>query len=211
MKSGYKIVCIESSSTYSTILKDHLEKCSIKHQQVPLLSDADCYSSPHKFVLYFMSFQSAVTEQKQIEQITEVSKDAFTVVYDAPITLSTSNLIRLGRLRGYLCAGISELSFLTDLKEVLSGQRILPINISYALIEYYQSLILRFSEPYSTNLTQREIQVLEFLRIGLTNNKLADELFVSEHTVKSHLYKIFKKISVSNRTQAIAWAHKYLP
>lgn len=39
---------------------------------------------------------------------------------------------------------------------------------------------------------------------------IAENLFISEFTVKSHLYQIFKKISVKNRTQAIAWANQRL-
>jgi DNA-binding CsgD family transcriptional regulator len=40
--------------------------------------------------------------------------------------------------------------------------------------------------------------------------KMAESLFISEFTVKSHLYQIFKKLSVKNRTQAIAWANQNL-
>ncbi|HCE1483784.1 TPA: helix-turn-helix transcriptional regulator, partial [Vibrio parahaemolyticus] len=39
---------------------------------------------------------------------------------------------------------------------------------------------------------------------------IADSLFVSEHTVKSHLYSIFRKLEVKNRMQAITWAKRNL-
>jgi len=161
--------------------------------------------------LYFMNFHTATTEYKNLEKLTEFNKHCFTAIYDAPSIIATSDLIKLGRIRGYFFSTISSQHFLMYIDRLLLGKNHLPKNISYQLIEYYQSLIIRFSEPYSIGLTQREIQVLEYLRIGLSNNQLADELFISEHTIKSHLYKIFKKLSVSNRTQAMAWAHKYLP
>ncbi|WED26406.1 LuxR C-terminal-related transcriptional regulator [Vibrio sp. DW001] len=161
--------------------------------------------------LYFIDFKTAIDVYKQIETLTESNKYCFTVIYDAPKKIATSELVKLGRLRGYFYVSTNDEEVFDSINRLLKGKSSLPENISYQLIEYYQSLILRFSEPYSINLTQREIQVLERLRLGLSNSKLADELFVSEHTVKSHLYKIFKKISVSKRTQAIAWAHKYLP
>ncbi|MCV5737336.1 helix-turn-helix transcriptional regulator, partial [Escherichia coli] len=52
----------------------------------------------------------------------------------------------------------------------------------------------------------RELQVLRCLQAGASNSQMAEELFVSEFTIKSHLYQIFKKLSVKNRVQAIAWA-----
>ncbi|TOB46535.1 helix-turn-helix transcriptional regulator, partial [Vibrio parahaemolyticus] len=55
-------------------------------------------------------------------------------------------------------------------------------------------------------LTRREIQVLKMLKEGGSNMEIADSLFISEHTIKSHLYNIFRKLEVKNRTQATSWA-----
>ncbi len=62
----------------------------------------------------------------------------------------------------------------------------------------------------STNLTQREIEVLARIAVGATNDEIADKLCISPHTVKTHLYNIFKKINVPNRLQAALWAAKNL-
>jgi len=45
---------------------------------------------------------------------------------------------------------------------------------------------------------------------GASNMEIADSLFLSEHTVKTHLYNVFKKLNVKNRTQAVTWAKEYL-
>ena len=55
-------------------------------------------------------------------------------------------------------------------------------------------------EPVET-LTTRELEVLSLVAKGANNQKIADELFVREVTVKTHLNSIFKKLKVSNRTQ----------
>ncbi|MDB2385926.1 LuxR C-terminal-related transcriptional regulator [Shewanella sp.] len=55
-------------------------------------------------------------------------------------------------------------------------------------------------------LTMREREVLQVLRSGSTNVDIANQLFVSESTIKTHLYRAFRKIGVSSRGQAIAWA-----
>ncbi|WP_413285731.1 response regulator transcription factor [Vibrio sp. MA40-2] len=211
MQNNINVICVKDESTYSAFLLKYLKQCNGIHHKVLSSCEIEHSLIPKENCLYFISFNNAVILHKQIEKLTGLSKQCFIVVYDAPVNISTSTLIRLGRLKGYFLLGVSNRNFLSGVEAILSGKNQLPKNISSQLIEYYQSLIVRFNQPYSTELTQREIVVLEYLRSGLSNNKLADELFISEHTVKSHLYKIFKKLSVSNRTQAIAWAHRYLP
>jgi DNA-binding NarL/FixJ family response regulator len=58
------------------------------------------------------------------------------------------------------------------------------------------------------NLTPREQDVLHLLIKGYTNKEIANDLFISEKTVKSHLNKVFKKLNVSRRLEAIICAIK---
>ena len=58
-------------------------------------------------------------------------------------------------------------------------------------------------------LTQREIEVLRLIGEGLSNQEMAQKLFLSEKTVKNHLTNIFRKINVSDRTQAVIYAIKH--
>ncbi|MGI2261274.1 LuxR C-terminal-related transcriptional regulator [Shewanella sp. GXUN23E] len=60
------------------------------------------------------------------------------------------------------------------------------------------------------SLTIREREVLQALLSGSTNQDIARQLFVSESTIKTHLYRAFRKIGVSSRGQAIAWAQTHL-
>lgn len=60
-------------------------------------------------------------------------------------------------------------------------------------------------------LTKREKQILNLSASGAKNAEIAQVLNVSTHTVKTHMYNLFKKIEVSNRIQAINWAKEYLP
>jgi DNA-binding NarL/FixJ family response regulator len=63
--------------------------------------------------------------------------------------------------------------------------------------------------PYSDDsLTKREIEVLKLLAEGLFNKEIAYMLAISEKTVKNHVSNIFKKINVSDRTQAAVYAIK---
>jgi DNA-binding NarL/FixJ family response regulator len=68
-------------------------------------------------------------------------------------------------------------------------------------------LMRRRSEArYFDNLSDRELAVLRSVTEGATNEEIASRLHVSEKTVKSHLSSVFRKLEVTNRTQAAAVA-----
>ncbi len=60
-------------------------------------------------------------------------------------------------------------------------------------------------EPRKSDLSQREMEVLQKLADGLPNAELAAQLTVSENTVRFHLKNIYEKLDVTNRTEAAAW------
>ncbi len=55
-------------------------------------------------------------------------------------------------------------------------------------------------------LTPREKEILAMIGSGATNEDIVRELCISRHTVKTHIYNIYKKVNASNRTQAALWA-----
>lgn len=56
------------------------------------------------------------------------------------------------------------------------------------------------------SLTRRELEVLKLLAIGMYNKEIAEKLDISERTVKNHVSNIFKKLEVTDRTQAAVFA-----
>lgn len=58
-------------------------------------------------------------------------------------------------------------------------------------------------------LTERELQVLKLLALGLTNTEIAVELFISPHTVKTHVNHIYEKLGVNDRAQASVIAGRH--
>jgi DNA-binding CsgD family transcriptional regulator len=67
------------------------------------------------------------------------------------------------------------------------------------------------AEPFSLNeervrelgVTPRELEILELIATGMSNREIADALFVSENTVKTHSSRLFDKLSAKRRTQAV--------
>ena len=58
-------------------------------------------------------------------------------------------------------------------------------------------------------LSERELQVLRLVAAGKSNHAIAVELFLSDHTVRRHLQNIFRKLGVSSRTGAVAFAFEH--
>ena len=52
-------------------------------------------------------------------------------------------------------------------------------------------------------ITRRELEILELIAQGLSNREIADKLFVSENTVKTHSSRLFDKLGAKRRTQAV--------
>jgi DNA-binding NarL/FixJ family response regulator len=58
-------------------------------------------------------------------------------------------------------------------------------------------------------LTARELEILRLVAAGLSNNRIAAQLWVAEQTVKFHLSNIYRKLGLANRTEASHYAHMH--
>ncbi|MDF1606229.1 response regulator transcription factor [Nocardioides sp. YIM 152315] len=61
------------------------------------------------------------------------------------------------------------------------------------------------AEPAGAALSEREEQVLALIAQGLTNQEIADRVFISINSVKTYIRSAYRKIGVSSRSQAVAW------
>lgn len=64
------------------------------------------------------------------------------------------------------------------------------------------------TELEKLGISKRELEVLQLMSAGLSNNEIAEKLFVSLNTVKTHSSKLFEKLDVKRRTQAIEKAKR---
>lgn len=76
--------------------------------------------------------------------------------------------------------------------------------------DQYDFMIAKLQERRrDEKLTNREIDVLSLICKGMSNQEIANTLYLSEKTVKNHLTNIFRKINVNDRTQAVLYALKH--
>ncbi len=89
------------------------------------------------------------------------------------------------------------------IKEVYKGEDF----IDKKLLPMFNEKIL-YSEKEENELTKREREILVLIAKGYINKEIAQNLSISEKTVKNHISNLFKKIDVSDRTQAAVYAIK---
>jgi len=71
-----------------------------------------------------------------------------------------------------------------------------------------KDFVLNEAELARLNLSKREIEVLQSMADGLSNQQIAERLFVSLNTIKTHSSNVFEKLEVQRRTQAVEKARK---
>jgi len=111
--------------------------------------------------------------------------------------------------KGYATKEISAGTLLEGIKTIQEGgvwiDRGLPYSKDFAEIAEAQS---RPDEPsedeneHIRSLTRREVEILKLVAEGLSNEEIANRVFISERTVKTHLTNIFDKLKVNNRFKA---------
>jgi NarL family two-component system response regulator LiaR len=78
------------------------------------------------------------------------------------------------------------------------------------IVQKTDPFILNEKEMVSLGISKRELEVLQLMSEGLSNNEIAERLFVSLNTIKTHSSNLFVKLDVKRRTQAIEKGRKLL-
>ncbi len=113
-------------------------------------------------------------------------------------------------VKGFFYQGDSVDQFIKGIEALFKGELWLSRKIMthYILNNHWQSSLP--NEEELRLLTSREREILHMVSEGDSNDTISDKLCISTHTVKTHLYNIYRKINVSSRLQAALWSAKNL-
>lgn len=103
----------------------------------------------------------------------------------------------------YLVKTLEPARFVSEVRAHLRGEASISGDMALKIIRAFDR---REPEPALSPLTQRELEVLKLVGGGATNRDIAQQLFISENTVKNHLRNILQKLHFANRVQAAAYA-----
>ncbi|GAE89711.1 response regulator [Acetivibrio straminisolvens] len=111
---------------------------------------------------------------------------------------------------GYVLKDADSTVLVEAIRSVNKGESYIQSNMTKELVnEFNRVTVNEKGKKPENNLTPREREVLELIAEGLINKEIAKRLFISEKTVKNHVSNIFKKLNVSDRTQAAIYAFKH--
>ena len=96
--------------------------------------------------------------------------------------------------RGYVLKSMPPKYLVEVVRQVHAGQKRVPSEVAVKLAEHMGEELL----------TERELDVLKQVALGKRNRQIAEELFISDETVKVHLKHIMEKLGVNDRTSAVA-------
>ncbi len=149
---------------------------------------------------------TAISEMERLDLDTKII--ALTGYDDSDLIFRA---IKMGA-KGYILKTMASAQLVFAIEEVMQGKIYLPSGLSSRFFEYFQKTFKEEStnkeekENLLQYLTQREEEVLELLTQGVTYKGVAQKLFISETTVKTHVNNIFQKLQVNDRTQAVLYA-----
>lgn len=121
---------------------------------------------------------------------------------------------------GYLLKGASADKIVESIKEVHTGGSVIQPNLAKSLLKYFRMpeegkpqngmLMVEDRERYNIApeegrraLTERELECLQMIAKGLSNNEAATVLGLSKATIRTHLEHIYQKLDVTNRVEAV--------
>jgi len=106
---------------------------------------------------------------------------------------------------GYLLKDSSPEKIIEAIKEILAGGAPMNMKIAHKVLDMFTHLKPKKNDY---GLTEREKEILQFIISGLTKQQIADKLFLSFHTVNTHVKNIYTKLHVSTRAGVISKVYK---
>jgi DNA-binding NarL/FixJ family response regulator len=112
---------------------------------------------------------------------------------------------------GFLLKDVEPAQLVDAIRVVAAGEALLAPSVTRRLLDRFADTLPgeeAKAPPALESLTERELEVLKLLAGGLSNAELAEQLFLSETTVKSHISSVLRKLGLRDRVQAVVLAYE---
>lgn len=154
-----------------------------------------------------------------LETLDELKK----MEYDAPVIMLTTfaddeymmEAIRLGAA-GYILKDIEIEELFAAMESVMQGHMVFPLTVQRKLIEQLnqqqkpEAMLKKQLFEQGISINGREEEILQFIAMGYSNQRIADEVYLSLGTVKNYCSKLYGKLKVGNRAELVSFLHQLL-
>ncbi|MGE0903618.1 MULTISPECIES: response regulator transcription factor [Dehalococcoides] len=149
---------------------------------------------------------NGIEATKQIKQLLPTTAILILTVYESEQYILA--ILEAGAA-GFLLKNVKGTQLLEAIRAVYAGESVLQPSTTRRVIDQLINKATKTEEVSAVNpLTDREIEVLKMAARGVSNKDIADQLYLSNRTIQTHLSNIFKKLSVGSRTEAILYGLK---
>jgi len=142
-------------------------------------------------------------------QILEVHPDCKIIVLTSFIDDSKLYPVIEAGAFSYLLKTSRATEIANAIRAAVRGQSVIEAQVAAKMMNRLRQPKAEPASVLHEQLTDREMDVLKGVARGLSNQEIADELFIGVKTVKFHITNIFNKLEVEDRTQAAIYAHKH--
>ena len=149
---------------------------------------------------------NGIEAARQIRDVSPSTKVLMLTVSDEEEDLYEA--IKAGA-NGYLLKEISVEEVAEAIRSVMHGDSRITPSMASKLLNEFNTLAKRADERKQVpgpTLTNRELEVLRLVAKGMSNREVADELYISENTVKNHVRNILEKLHLHSRMEAVLFA-----
>jgi DNA-binding NarL/FixJ family response regulator len=112
---------------------------------------------------------------------------------------------------GFLLKDVQPAQLVDAIRVVAAGEALLAPTVTRRLLDRFAQTLPETEAkppPELETLTERELEILKLLAGGLSNAELAERLFLSETTVKTHISSVLRKLGLRDRVQAVVLAYE---
>ncbi len=153
-----------------------------------------------------MPKMNGIEAARKIREVAPTTKVLMLTVSDEEEDLYEA--IKAGA-NGYLLKEISVEEVAEAIRDVVDGQSRISPSMASKLLNEFNTLAKRADEKRQIpgpTLTNRELEVLKLVAKGMSNREVAEELYISENTVKNHVRNILEKLHLHSRMEAVLYA-----
>ena len=198
----------------ATIILKVLETLCLKvkvESTFPTAKDLDT-----QFSLYLICAKDAPWNDMLPSDLIKLAKNNNVIVYNANNDSICEQLLLLANIKGVFYQDDTPDVLLKGVSKILHNELWFKRG---AICDAFSNLLALQSSQQPSNehddvlekLTNRERTIIRLISQGAQNKDVAEQLHISNHTVKTHLYSAFRKTKARNRIELVNWAQQFLP
>lgn len=197
---GILLYSLDNSLQTSLLATLITEKSS---HQCQVIHELDPEALPYHLLLIDCQGHTVEELRTLIGEIHQTAQPFYAALLNAKSNSDHEELLDWPCISGLFFTDTDQEQLLRGLECLMRGEYWVPRRLLHHFLK--KNRRAPAVKQHEIKLTKRERQILRLIKDGATNQDISTALDVSEHTVKSHLYNVYKKIGVRNRLEASNW------